>query len=117
MNQIYTTINALKKAVKGSRPNVKYKQIMSYISTLETQLKELNSQPEEENTEIIEDITSEEITDEQIDEAINEDLLEMEDLDVDLLKYENYSLSELREEFPDIKATSKEVFLEKLYSL
>jgi predicted nuclease with TOPRIM domain len=117
MNQIYTTIDALKKAVESSRPNVKFKKIMSYISTLETQLKELNSQPEEENTEIIEDTTPEEITEEQIDEAINEDLVEAEDNEIDLLKYENYTLSELRTEFPDIKATSKEAFLEKLYSL
>ena len=112
MENLFATIETLKKVVNGSRPNIKYSQIMSCISTLESQVRMLSPQPQAETT-----IENPLITDEQIDEVINEDLFEAEDLSVDLLKYENYSLSELRNEFPDIRATSKEVFLEKLYSL
>jgi hypothetical protein len=112
MENLIATIETLKKAVNGSRPNVKYKQIMSCISTLESQIDMLSPQPEIEIT-----VENPLITDEEINEEVNEEILEVEDFDVDLLKYENYSLSELRNAFPDIKATSKEAFLEKLYSL
>lgn len=112
MENLLATIEALKKIVNSSRPNIKYNQIMSCISTLESQVHMLSPQPQVEIT--IENLS---IIDELIEEAINEDLLEAENIEVDLLKYENYSLSELRNEFPDIKATSKETFLEKLYSL
>jgi hypothetical protein len=112
MENLLATIETLKKVVNGSRPNIKYSQIMSCISTLESQVRMLSPQPQAET--IIENPL---ITNKQMEEVINEDLLEVENIEIDLLKYENYSLSELRNEFPDIKATSKEVFLEKLYSL
>jgi hypothetical protein len=112
MENLLATIETLKKVVNGSRPNIKYSQIMSCISTLESQVRMLSPQPQVET--IIENPL---ITNKQMEEVINEDLLEVENIEIDLLKYENYSLSELRNEFPDIKATSKEVFLEKLYSL
>ena len=112
MENLLATIETLKKVVNGSRPNIKYSQIMSCISTLESQVRMLSPQPQVET--IIENPL---ITNKQMEEVINEDLLEVENIEMDLLKYENYSLSELRNEFPDIKATSKEVFLEKLYSL
>ena len=132
MNQIFTTVNALRKAVESSRPNVKFTKIMGYVDQLEKQLKGLKlcECPSIENTNNIEPPSEtnpteetpsetdgknneelENITIETIDEENNEHIVEESDTELNL---EDLSLSELRELFPNIKATSKANFLEQL---
>jgi hypothetical protein len=114
MNQIFTTVNALRKAVEGSRPNVKFKQIMGYVDQLESQLNGLNlcECPSTETINETETTTEDNLTEEDNNEITDTTVETHSELDFEEL--EKLSLSELREAFPDIKATSKANFLEQL---
>ena len=124
MNQIFTTIKVLRKAVESSRPNVKFKKIMGYVDQLENQLKGLNlcECPSTETTENIETTDkTETITEDALNEKImgevNEELKNIiieTHSELDFEELEKLSLTELRENFPHIKATSKVNFLEQL---
>ncbi len=130
VNQIFTN---LRKAVNGSKPNTKYKQIMMYIDLLEETilLEEANPYlsnthdnlveeesiftPEEEGYDVeeevmleVDDVNEEE---DELDHAEIETLEEEDGIEVNL---DDLNLTELRALYPDIKATSKEKFLEQI---
>jgi flagellar motor switch protein FliG len=105
MERVINEIENLKRVIRGSRPNVKYTQIMNQIGVLEREI--LNLLPKEEfggYDEVVEEF-GEEVVEEVIEEVSP------------FSNYEDLSLSELREIFTDIKATSKEAFLLKINNL
>ena len=127
MNQIFTTVNALRKAVESSRPNVKFTKIMGYVDQLESQLNGLNlckcpsTKGTEDTTTSLEDDFNKEIMGEVnkelkeiLVESSNEGSITEPHPELNFEELEKLSLSELRELFPDIKATSKANFLEQL---
>jgi hypothetical protein len=129
VNQIFTN---LRKAVNGSKPNTKYKQIMAYIDALEDEVfptpsveesisasEEETSNHEEEDMPVVDDtdVEWEELDHSEIDEVeeVNEEVIdEVEEEDGIEMNLEELNLTELRALYPDIKATSKEKFLEQI---
>jgi hypothetical protein len=129
VNQIFTN---LRKAVNGSKPNTKYKQIMAYIDALEDEVfaisavKESIYTSEEEGYGVEEEVMLEindtdvewdELDHSEIDEVeeVNEEVIdEIEEEDGIEVNLEELNLTELRALYPDIKATSKEKFLEQI---
>jgi hypothetical protein len=116
VNQIFAN---LRKAVNGSKPNTKYKQIMSYIDVLEETIKDgccgsnqdtNNNSPSEETNENVGNLSNTEGGDTLPTDGLDGDTVE----DVNL---EDLNLKELRELYPDIKATSKDQFLNILATL
>jgi hypothetical protein len=129
VNQIFDN---LRKAVNSSKPNVRYKQIMAYIDTLEEAINAESSQEEiiEVETPSTEEpqVTTETLTqdstptsNEDIAKIVEEVLENYEVFDVytdsEEVNLENLSLAELRGLYPNIKSTSKNDFLEQLKNL
>ena len=129
VNQIFDN---LRKAVNSSKPNVRYKQIMAYIDTLEEAINAESSQEEiiEVETPSTEEpqVTTETLTqdstptsNEDIVKIVEEVLENYEVFDVytdsEEVNLENLSLAELRGLYPNIKSTSKNDFLEQLKNL
>jgi hypothetical protein len=129
VNQIFTN---LRKAVNGSKPNTKYKQIMAYIDALEDEVFAISAveesiyTSEEEGYGVEEEVMLEindtdvewdELDHSEIDEVeeVNEEVIdEIEEEDGIEVNLEELNLTELRALYPDIKATSKEKFLEQI---
>jgi hypothetical protein len=129
VNQIFTN---LRKAVNGSKPNTKYKQIMAYIDALEDEVFAISAveesiyTSEEEGYGVEEEVMLEindtdvewdELDHSEIDEVeeVNEEVIdEVEEEDGIEVNLEELNLTELRALYPDIKATSKEKFLEQI---
>jgi len=116
LNQVFAN---LRKAVNSSKPNIKYKQIMACIDTLEEEVKNGccganmdSSTPTPQQETPSESIEETPKVEENVEDVVEvEETVEETSSGVDL---ESLSLTELRELYPDIKATSKKSFLEQL---
>jgi len=118
VNQIFTN---LRKAVNGSKPNTKYKQIMAYIDALEDEVfailavEESIDTSEEETLNLEEEVILED-DDEDVEwgELGYSEIEGLEEEDGIEFNLEELNLTELRALYPDIKATSREKFLEQI---
>jgi hypothetical protein len=105
MKNVPQIIANLRKAVNSSKPNVRYKQIMEYIDALEAELTVVDEVVSEDLL-----IEVEEVNDEIV-EILEDEVEEVMEMDVELT---SLNLTELRALYPDIKASSKEKFLEQI---
>ena len=136
MEKLKKSVQALKQLILASRPNIKFRELITLtdsimreideisttqaLTTLIASVEEHNNTINDKEVESLEENTKADFSGEEgiegEDGVEDENMTEIivEDEGFDFTYYESLSLSELRERYPDIKARSKQGFLEEL---
>ena len=131
MEELKKSVQTLKQLILASRPNIKFRELITLTDIIIKEIDEISTTQAlttlmvsvEESIQGEQGIQGEDIPDENgiegengvEDKNLNEIIVNDEEFD--FTYYKTLSLNELREKYPDIKARSKQGFLEELIKI